>query len=171
MMKKQGVVLAAALFPLFLSGALFISVSAAAGTIRGTVILPNKIELAAEPNEARVIIYVMDVTPEHGKPVMPWDAPIRKVIDYEIKSLKNHRVSFEFGNLPKGIYGVSVLVDTGRPHVPPGSLNFAAFPGDYAGGTRENLPLDDNQTIEVSIGEGFYVTIPEGYAAPLYSPE
>jgi hypothetical protein len=69
------------------------------------------------------------------------------------------------------MYGVSVLVDTGRPHVPHGSLNFAAYPGDYTGGTKENIELDGDQTVEVSINEGLYVTIPDGYEAPLYSPE
>ena len=66
---------------------------------------------------------------------------------------------------------MSVLVDTGRPHVPQGSLNFTAFPGDYAGGTQKELDLEDGQIVEVSISEGLYVSVPDGYQAPLYSTE
>jgi hypothetical protein len=145
--------------------------SASAGTIRGYVLLPKEIDMATVPKEAKVYIYLNDYTPVHGKEVLPWDAPIKKVIERHISSLKSHKVAFEFRDLPEGLYGVSVLVDTGRPHVPHGSLNFTAFPGDYAGGTRDNLKVEHNQTIEVSINEGMYVTIPEGYEAPLYSPE
>ena len=93
------------------------------------------------------------------------------MINAHIKSLKNHRIFFEFKELPKGIYGISVLVDTGRPHVPEGSLNFTAWPGDYAGGTNENLIIEEGQTVEVSISDGLYVSIPDGYQAPLYSPD
>jgi hypothetical protein len=127
--------------------------------------------MAAAPKEAKVFVYLSDYTPKDGKEVYPWDAPVKKVMDFEIRSLKTHILAFEFGDLPKGVYGVSVLVDTGRPHVPQGSLNFTTFPGDYAGGTKENLELDNNQTIEVSIEEGMYLTIPAGYEAPLYSSE
>ncbi len=45
------------------------------------------------------------------------------------------------------------------------------MPGDYAGGTKDNLKLKSSQTIEVAITEGLYVTIPDGYEAPLYFSE
>jgi hypothetical protein len=147
------------------------SKSASNGKIRGYVLLPNEIDMATVPKEAKVYIYLKDYSPRNGKEVFPWDAPIKEIIDFQICLLKTHRVGFEFRDLPKGIYGVSVLVDLGRPHVPHGSLNFTAFPGDYAGGTKENLNLKSSQTIEVAIMEGLYVTIPDGYEAPLYSTE
>ena len=145
--------------------------SASNGIIKGHVLLPNVIDMATVPKEAKCYIYLKDYTPKHGKEVFPWDAPIKNVIDFKINSLKIHRVVFEFRDLPKGIYGVSVLVDTGRPYVPHRSLNFTAFPGDYSGGTKENLKLESSQTIEVAITDGLYVTIPDGYEAPLYSSE
>ena len=141
------------------------------GTIRGFVLVPKEIDLATAPNEAKLYIYLVDYTPKEGKQVPPWEAPTKGVKASQINTLKNHKVSFEFGGLGKGKYGVSVLVDTGRPHVPEGSLNFTAFPGDYAGGTQEELDVEDGQAVEVSISEGLYVTVPEGYQAPLYSPE
>jgi len=147
------------------------SESASNGTIRGYVLLPEEIVLAEAPKEAKVYTYLNDYTPVDGKEVLPWNAPIKEVIEHDIRSLKSHSVAFEFKDLPKGVYGVSFLIDTGRPHVPHGSLNFTAFPGDYAGGTRGGAKLGSDQTIEVSISEGLYVTIPEGYEAPLYSPE
>jgi hypothetical protein len=147
------------------------SESTSNGTIRGSVLLPKEIDMASVPKEAKLYIYLKDYTPVQGKEVFPWEAPIKKVIEHDISSLKSHKVAFEFRDLPKGIYGVSVLIDTGRPHVPHGSLNFTAFPGDYAGGTKDNVKLEYNQTIEVSINEGMYVTIPEGYESPLYAPE
>jgi hypothetical protein len=55
--------------------------------------------------------------------------------------------------------------------VPPGSLNFTAFPGDYTGGMKDNVKLESGRTIEVSIKSGMYITIPDGYKAPLYSPD
>jgi hypothetical protein len=141
------------------------------GKIKGYVLLPYKIDTATVPNEAKVYIYLKDYTPKDGKEILPWEAPIKKVIDLQINSLRDHKVFFEFRDLPKGMYGVSVLVDTGRPHVPYGSLDFTAYPGDYAAGTKENKELEGDQTVEVSINEGLYVTIPDGYDAPLYSPE
>lgn len=145
--------------------------SVSKGKIKGSVLLPNRIDIATVPNEAKVYIYLKDYTPKEGKEVLPWEAPIKKVIDFQINSLRDHKVAFEFRDLPNGMYGVSVLVDTGRPHVPHGSLNFTAYPGDYTGGTKENMKLEGDQIVEVSITEGLYVTIPEGYDAPLYSPE
>lgn len=143
----------------------------ASGAITGVVLLPNEIELSTVAPEARIYIYLKDYTSKNGKEVLPWEAPTRKVVDAHIRSLTNRRVSFEFKELPKGIYGVSVLVDTGRPHVPEGSLNFTAFPGDYAGGTKENVNIEEGRTVEVSISSGLYVSIPDGYKAPLYSPD
>jgi hypothetical protein len=141
------------------------------GTIRGHVLLPEKIEMATLPEEAKVFIYLKDFTPKDGKEVPPWEAPVKKVIDLQIRALEHHRIPFEFKNLPKGLYGVSVLIDTGRPHVSPGSLNFTAFPGDYAGGLKSNVKLENNQTVEVYVEKGLYVTIPDGYDAPLYAGE
>ena len=141
------------------------------GNIKGYVLLPNRIDIATVPNEAKVYIYLKDYTPKDGKEVFPWEAPIKEVIDFQINLLGDHSVAFEFKDLPKGRYGVSVLIDTGRPHVPHGSLNFTAYPGDYTGGTKENIALEGDQTVEVSINEGLYVTIPDGYEAPLFSPE
>ena len=170
-MKKSVIILILVLFTHFCFAPYSFSKSASTGTIRGYVLLPNKIDMATVPKEAKVYIYLKDYTPIGGKEVFPWDAPVKKVIERDISSLKSHRVAFEFKDLPKGLYGVSVLIDTGRPHVPHGSLNFTAFPGDYAGGAKDNVKLEYNQTIEVSINEGTYVTIPAGYDAPLYSPE
>ena len=145
--------------------------SAGTAAIKGSVLLPEQIQPASAPKEARVIIYLQNFTAEKGRQVLPWEAPVVKSVAYEFRSLKDRSVAFAFENLPKGTYSVSVLVDAGRPHVPRGSTNFTAFPGDYAGGTKENIDLDDHQTIEVFISEGFYVTIPEGYEAPLYAPQ
>ena len=145
--------------------------SGSSGMIRGFVLIPDEIELSTAPEEAKLFIYLVDYTPKGDKEVLPWEAPTREVKEFQINTLKNHKVSFEFGGLREGKYGVSVLVDTGRPHVPEGSLNFTAFPGDYAGGAQEELDVDDGQAVEVSISEGLYVSIPEGYQAPLYSPE
>lgn len=144
---------------------------ASTGVIRGYVRLPDKIDLAATPKEAKLYVYLKDYAPKQGKEVFPWEAPVNEVLDFEINSLKSHRVAFEFLNLPKGTYGVSVLIDTGRPHVSPGSMNFTAFPGDYTGGTKDNVNLEHNQAVEVSINQGLYITIPDGYEAPLYSSE
>ena len=149
----------------------FASKSVSKGKIRGYILLPKGIDITTAPNEATVYIYLKDYTPKEGKEVLPWEAPVKKVIDCQINSLRDHKVTFEFRDLPKGMYGVSVLIDTGRPHVPHGSLNFTAYPGDYTGGTKENIELEGDQTVEVSINEGLYVTIPDGYKAPLYSPE
>lgn len=146
------------------------SPSGANGAITGVVRLPNDIELSAVPLEAKIYIYLVDYTPSNGKVVPPWEAPILNVVNTSIKLLEQHRVSFEFKDLPKGVYGISVLVDTGRPHVPDGSLNFTAYPGDYAGGTDENISIEEGQTVEASIDDGLYVSIPDGYQAPLYSP-
>ncbi|GMR06101.1 MAG: hypothetical protein BMS9Abin25_0684 [Gammaproteobacteria bacterium] len=169
-MKKPVIILILILVSPFYFTPYSFSNAASTGTIRGYVLLPNKIDMASVPKEAKVYIYLKDYTPKNGREVFPWDAPIKKVIDFDINSLKKYRITFEFRDLQEGIYGVSVLVDTGRPHVPHGSLNFTAFPGDYAGGTKENLKLESSQTIEVAIMEGLYVTIPDGYEAPLYSP-
>ncbi len=147
------------------------SQSGTSGTITGVVLLPSKIELATVAMEAKIYIYLKDYTPNNGKEVPPWEAPIRNVVDAHIKSLTNHRVSFEFKDLSKGIYGISVLVDTGRPHVPDGSLNFTAFPGDYVSGTKESLNIEEGQIVEASISDGLYVSIPDGYQAPLYSSD
>jgi len=157
-------------------GLLFLAIiscspSATGGNITGFVLIPGEIDLAAVPKEARIYIYLQDYTPSNGKEVLPWEAATRKAADFQINSLQNHRVPFEFSELPKGIYGISVLVDTGRPHVAEGSLNFTAYPGDYVGGTKENLNLKEGQTVEVSISKGLYVSIPDGYQAPLYAPE
>jgi hypothetical protein len=170
-MKKPFIILILIFISPFCFAPYSFSKSASTGTIRGYVLLPKEIDMATVPKEAKVYIYLNDYTPVHGKEVFPWDAPIKKVIEHDISLLKSHKVAFEFRDLPKGLYGVSVLVDTGRPHVPHGSLDFIAFPGDYAGGTRDNVKVEYNQTIEVSINEGMYVTIPDGYEAPLYSPE
>ena len=102
--------------------------------------------------------------------------PINVPLNYKVNKVylwspNRSIIPFKFENLPKGSYGVSVLIDTGRPHVPPGSLNFTAFPGDYAGSIKSNVKLESNQTIEVSIEKGLYVTIPDGYDAPLYASE
>jgi hypothetical protein len=147
------------------------SKSSSGGKIKGSVLLPDKIDIATVPKEAKVYIYLKDYSPVNGKDVLPWEAPTKKVIEHQINSLENHRINFEFKNLPSGLYGVSVLVDTGRPHVSKGSTDFTAFPGDYTGGTKDNIKLEDNQTVEVSIESGMYLTIPDGYDAPLYSPE
>ena len=170
-MPRPFIIFASALLTLLLLTTYAYPQSASLGTIKGYVQLPRRIDIAHVPNEATVYIYLQDYTPQAGKEVPPWEAPIKKVIDLKINSLRSHKVSFEFRDLPKGIYGVSVLIDTGRPHVPQGSVNFTAYPGDYAGGTAENVTLEADQTVEVSIEEGLYVTIPDGYDAPLYSPE
>ena len=170
-MKKPVIILILILIGPFCFAPYSFSKSSPTGTIKGYVLLPSKIDMSKVPKEAKVYIYLKNYTPKHDKKVFPWDAPITKVMDFDVSSLRSHRVAFEFTDLPKGVYGVSVLVDTGRPHVPHGSLNFTAFPGDYTGGTRENVKLEYSQTAEVSIDEGLYVTIPDGYDAPLYSPE
>ena len=138
------------------------------GTIKGYVLLPNEIDMSASAKEAKVYIYLRDVTPVGGKKVLPWEAPIKKILAREIRPLKDHRIDFEFKELTKGVYAVSVLIDTGRPHVPRGSHNFTAHPGDYAGGVEDNIKLEGNETFEVSIESGMYISIPDGYTAPLY---
>ncbi len=140
-------------------------------TIKGYVTLPKAIDPAAAPKEAFIYIYLEDYTPKDGKKVMPWDASVMKVVDVAIYSLTSHQVPFAFNKLPEGLYGVSVLIDIGRPHVSKGSTNFIAYPGDYAGGTKENVQLEKGQTKEVMIKDGMYVTIPEGYESPLYLNE
>ena len=170
-MKERVIILVLMLIGPFCFTSYAFSEPAAHGMIRGYVLLPEDIVLATVPKEAKVYIYLTDYTPVNGKDILPWDAPIKEFLEHDIRSLKSHKVAFEFKDLPKGLYGVSFLVDTGRPHVPHGSLHFTAFPGDYAGGTRDNVKLESDQTVEVSMNEGMYVTIPEGYEAPLYSPE
>jgi hypothetical protein len=145
--------------------------SGSSGTIKGYVLLPNEIVISETAEEAKIYIYLKDYTPEGGKEVLPWEAPIKEVIERDIRPLKSHRVDFEFKDLPEGVYGVSVLIDTGRPHVLPGSHNFTAFPGDYTGGVTDNVELKSNETVEVSIKYGMYVSIPDGYTAPLYSSD
>jgi hypothetical protein len=142
--------------------------SGSSATINGHVLLPNEIDISATAEEAKIYIYLKDYTPEDGEDVLPWEAPIKEVIKREIRPLKSHRVSFEFKGLPEGVYGVSVLIDTGRPHVPSGSHNFTAFPGDYTSGVTDNVELKSNETVEVSIKYGMYVSVPDGYTAPLY---
>jgi hypothetical protein len=139
--------------------------------IKGFVSVPDNIELSSAPEQAKIFIYLVDYTPEGDKEVLPWEAPIKEVKDLQINSLQSRNVAFEFGGLQTGRYGVSVLVDTGRPHVPKGSLNLTAFPGDYAGGTQKELDVEEGKTVEVSISEGLYVSIPDGYQAPLYADE
>ncbi len=141
------------------------------GKLSGYVQLPVEVDIATAAEEAKVYIYLLDYTSRKGKTPFPWEAPITRVEDMEIRALKSHKVMFQFRDLPAGTYGVSVLIDTGRPHVRPGSKNFTAFPGDYAGGTKENVKLENNQSIEVSIEEGLYVSVPDDYKAPVYSPE
>ena len=155
-----------------LSGLLSCSSDSSSGaTIKGHVVLAKKIDLSAAAEEADIYIYLKDYTSRDGKEVLPWEAPIKEVITRQIRPLKSHRVAFEFKDLPEGVYGVSVLIDTGRPHVRPGSRNFTAFPGDYTGGVTDNVELKSNETVEVSIKDGMYVTIPDGYTAPLYSSD
>jgi hypothetical protein len=36
---------------------------------------------------------------------------------------------------------------------------------------KDNVKLESGRTIEVSIKSGMYITIPDGYKAPLYSPD
>jgi len=172
-MKKNALILLrmAAVIGLLFFAIISYSQSATGGNISGAVLIPDEIELATVPKEAKIYIYLKDYTPYNGKEVLPWEAPTRQVVDAYIKSLQNHWVSFEFRELPKGIYGISVLVDTGRPHVAKGSLNFTAYPGDYAGGTKESIIIKQGQTVEVLISEGLYVSIPDGYQAPLYAPD
>ena len=141
------------------------------GTIKGYVSLPNEITLSASAKEAKAYIYLRDFTPVDGKKVLPWDAPVKKILAREIRSLKEHRIDFEFKGLTKGVYLVSVLIDTGRPHVPRGSHNLTAYPGDYAGGVEDNIKIEGNETVEVSIKSGMYVSIPDGYTAPLFSSD
>ncbi len=159
-----------------LVGFIFIAVTSCSksdvsGHITGVVQIPNKIKLATVAKEAKVYIYLKDYTPNSSKEVMPWEAPVRKVVEAHINSLQDHNIPFEFKDVPKGIYRVSVLVDTGRPHVTEGSSNFTAFPGDYTGGTNQNLAVGYGQTVEVVIRDGLYVSIPDGYQAPLYLPD
>ncbi len=143
----------------------------AGGTIAGHVRLAGKIDIASAPREAKVYVYLKELTPKAGKAVPPWETPVLDVQAFGIRGMKDRKVAFAFRDLAKGEYGVSVLVDTGRPHVPDGSRNFAALPGDYAGGTKENVKVEPGRTTEVVIEEGLYVTIPDGYEAPLYAPE
>jgi len=168
---KKPIALTALLVALFSFIANAYSESSSSGVIKGSVSLPAEIDLPAAPKEAKVYVYLSDYTPKEGKRVAPWEAPIKKVIFFRLNSLEAHDITFAFTQLPQGIYSVSVLVDTGRPHVPEGSQNYIAYPGDYAGGTKENLGLEKDQIIEVSINRGLYVTVPGGYTAPLYSPE
>ncbi len=171
MKTKIGPLLQSIALALLWVAAISCSDSRSSGMIRGFVPVPEEIELSAAPKEAKLYVYLVDYTSKGDKEVLPWEAPSKEVKEFQINRLKDHKVSFEFGGLREGKYGVSVLVDTGRPHVRDGSLNFTAFPGDYAGGTRQELDLEDGQTLEVSISEGLYVSIPEGYQAPLYSTE
>ena len=134
------------------------------------MVIPARVDLSAVPPEAKLFIYLKDYTPKAGKAVLPWEAPTLEVIDLTIRSLKGHRVSYVFGDLPAGSYGVSVLIDTGRPHVTPGSRDFTAYPGDYAGGSRDDVVLGPGGVVELSIDNGLYVPIPAGYEAPVYLP-
>jgi len=148
-----------------------VSHAASKGIIRGHVIIPKDIVFSMAPKEAKIFIHLNDYTPKAGRTVLPWEAPTLMVIEHDLKSLTRHRVDFEFSQISGGRYGVSVLIDMGRPHVPRGSHNFTAYPGDYAGGTTEDIELGQDQHVEISIDGGLYVTIPEGYDAPLYAPE
>lgn len=147
------------------------SIADSTGVIKGHVLLPGRLHADDLDKQAKVYIYLSDYTPKGHGQVFPWDAPIVKVQTRAIASLNDHKVDFKFIDLKKGIYGVSVLLDTGRPHVPPGSRNFTAFPGDYTGGSHDEIKLDGGLTVEVSIDSGLYVSIPDGYDAPLYPPD
>lgn len=144
------------------------SPSKTSGSIKGVVQIPNDIKLEEAPAEAKVYIALKNYATKEGKPIPPWEAPTLEVVETQINALERHRMSFAFQGVPTGIYGISVLIDTGRPHVHGGSLDFTAYPGDYAGGTNEHLRIEADQTVEVSISEGLYVPIPDGYQAPLY---
>lgn len=168
---KRGILVLLSLF-LICSPTIYPSDAHAAskGKIQGTVVIPARIDLSTAPPEAKIFIYLKDYTPKASRAVLPWEAPTLDVIDLGIRSLKGHDVAFVFGDLPGGRYGVSVLIDTGRPHVLPGSRDFTAYPGDYAGGTRDDVVLDPGGPVEISIDDGLYVPIPDGYEAPVYPP-
>jgi len=150
------------------------------GAITGTVLIPADLDVTASPPEAKLFIYLSDYTSKDGHAVMPWAAPIVQVIDHPIAALATvgtRHVPFEFTQLPPGTYGVSVLFDTGKPHVPITFLErcrarfLIAHPGDYAGGTEQEIHLGAGQVETVSIDKGMFVTVPEGYQSPVYDHE
>ena len=149
-------------------------------TLKGTVLIPIDLDLAASLPEAKLFIYASDYTPKAGHAVMPWEAPIIQVIEHPIAALASagtRHVPFEFTRLPPGLYGVSVLFDIGKPHVPVTFLErcrarfLIANPGDYAGGTEQEIALGAGQSESVTIDKGFFVPVPKGYQSPLYDHE
>jgi hypothetical protein len=52
-----------------------------------------------------------------------------------------------------------------------GSTAFSAYPGDYTGGLADDVVLKEDQPIYITIDQGLYLPVPDGYDAPLYDPE
>ncbi len=135
------------------------------GTIRGSCLVPTKLDAAKAEKEAKYYIYLQKPSENSDKSPFP---PVLQVIAYDLKSLAGKHVTFEFKDLDPGSYLVSVHIDSGRPYVRPGSKAFVAYPGDYTSMNRKPVKVSAGQVAEVSITSGAYIPVPNGYTSPLY---
>lgn len=138
------------------------------GSVRATVVLAQDLDRAGAPIEADVIAYLRDLAPVDGVRPGPWDAPVVEQQRVALRSVTRREVSFTFDGVPVGEYAVFVLVDTGRPHVRPGSENFPPRPGDYHGRTHREVIVGEGAPRAVRIEARIQVLVPEGYEAPMY---
>lgn len=139
------------------------------GIIRGYVIVPQRLDTAKAAKEARIYVYVTDMA-AWDKSKQPWP-PVDQVLEFPIREIKEKKVSFEFTNVKPGKYQVSAFIDSGRPHVRPGSKAFTAYPGDYTSLKDPKVTIKAGEVKEVVITYGAYIKVPEGYSSPTYLPE
>lgn len=140
-------------------------------TLIARVNIPDRVDVSQVSEKAYVYVSLNDFTPKGGKEPKPWEAPLLRTGKHQLVKIETAEVTSRFDNLPDGVYGISVLIDAGRPYVRDGSSDFTAYPGDYAGGTTENVQLEGGRTIKVSVSDGMYISVPEGYESPDYLPE
>lgn len=138
------------------------------GNVFVTAVLSQELDIENAPDEADVILYLRDLAPIGGEKPGPWDAPVVDHHRVKLNTLHTREVAFTFTSVPAGEYAVFVLVDSGRPHVRPGSTNFPPRPGDFHGRTRQGVLVREGMTSPVEVEARIQVLLPEGYAAPLY---
>jgi hypothetical protein len=139
------------------------------GVIRGHVVIPKKLDTPSAPPEAKVYVYLIDLA-KWDKNKQPWP-PVGTVLDFPISSIKGPKLEFQFRDVPPGSYQVSAFIDSGRPHVRPGSKSFVSYPGDYTSLQDPEVTLKAGEEKEVAISYGAYMKVPDGYTSPKYLPE
>ena len=143
--------------------------SGGTGVIRGDVVVPKGLDTSSAPIESKLYVYLVDVR-KWDKKNVPWP-PIGPVKDFPIRSIKGPKVAFEFRNVPPSTYQVHVFIDTGRPHVRPGSKSFIAYPGDYVSLKDPEVSIKPGEEKEVTLSYGTRIAVPEGYSSPKFLPD